>query len=138
MEETPVLSALEGGVLTLVNPEPEAAAKKPAAGGDAPDAAGEIDPQSLAMMQGVFKDMKMSLKVEIADGIAETDATHVDGNTVTLMDMAFGKLLANPEHMKKLSAMQMEESTPAEVAAAFKGVEGMKIETKDTVTVKVK
>ena len=134
----PMTFKYEGGVLTLVNPEPEAAAKKPAAGGDAPDAAGEIDPQSLAMMQGVFKDMKMSLKVEIADGIAETDATHVDGNTVTLMDMAFGKLLANPEHMKKLSAMQMEESTPAEVAAAFKGVEGMKIETKDTVTVKVK
>ena len=133
----PMTFKYEGGVLTLVNPEPEAAAKKPAEGGDAPDA-GEPDPQALAMMQGMFKDMKMSLKVEIVDGIAETNATHVEGNTITLMDMAFGKLLANPEHMKKLSAMQMEESSPAEVAAAFQGVEGMKIETKDSVTVKVK
>jgi hypothetical protein len=131
----PMTFKYEGGVLTLVNPEPEAAAKKPAEGGDAPDAA-EPDPQALAMMQGVFKDMKMSLKVEIVDGIAETDATHVEGNTITLMDMAFGKLLANPAHMKKLDALK--ESSPAEVAAAFKGVEGMKIETKDSVTVKVK
>jgi hypothetical protein len=38
--------------------------------------------------------------------------------------------------MKKLDALK--ESSPAEVAAAFKGVEGMKIETKDSVTVKVK
>jgi hypothetical protein len=134
----PITFKHEGGVLTLVNPEPEAAAKKPAEGGDAPDAAEEIDPQSMAMMQGLFKDMKMSLKVEIVDGIAETNATHVEGNTITLMDMAFGKLLANPEHMKKLSAMQMQESSPAEAAAAFKGVEGFKIETKDTVTVKMK
>ena len=135
-ESKPMTFKYEGGVLTLVNPEPEAAAKKPAAGGDAPDAAEEVDPQSLAMMQGVFKDMKMSLKVEIVDGIAETNASHVDGNTVTLMEMAFGKLLANPEHLKKLNAMK--DSSPAEAAAAFKGVEGFKIETKDTVTVKVK
>lgn len=129
----PMTFKYEAGVLTLVNPEPEAGARKPVEGGDAPE---EIDPQSLAMMQGVFKDMKMSLKVEIADGIAETNASHVDGNTVTLMEMAFGKLLANPEHMKKLN--ELKESSPAEVAAAFKGVDGMKIETKDTVTVKVK
>jgi hypothetical protein len=137
-EKKPMTFKYEGGVLTMVNPDAKAAAeaKKPAADGDAPDAAEEPDPQALAMMQGMFKDMKMSLKVEIVDGIAETNATNVEGNTVTLMDMAFGKLLANPEHMKKLTALQ--GSSPAEAAAAFKGVEGFKIETKDTVTVKVK
>jgi hypothetical protein len=132
---TPMTFKYAGGVLTLVNPE-QKAADKPAAGGDAPDAPEEIDPQSLAMMQGVFKDMKMSLKLEFPGGIAETTASHVDGNTVTLADMAFGKLLANPEHLKKLNAMQ--NAKPAEIAAAFKDVEGLKIETKDTVTVKLK
>lgn len=137
-ENKPMTFKYADGVLTMVNPDAKAAgeAKKPAADGDAPDAAEEPDPQSLAMMQGVFKDMKMSLKVEIVDGIAETDATNVEGNTVTLMDMAFGKLLANPEHLKKLNSLQ--DASPAEAAAAFKGVEGFKIETKDTVTVKVK
>lgn len=123
------------GVLTLVNPEQKADAKA-AADGDSPGAAEEVDPQSLAMMQGIFKDMKMSLKVEFPGGIAETTASHVDGNTITLADMAFGKLLANPEHLKKLNAMQ--DAKPAELAAAFKGVEGIKMETKDTVTVKLK
>lgn len=131
----PMTFKYEGGVLTLTNPD----AKGPAgaAEGEKP-AAGELDPQALAMMQGMFKDMKMSLKVEISDGIAETNAAHVDGNTITLAEMAFGKLLADPENLKKLSAMQMQEAGPAEVAAAFKGVDGIKIETKDEVTVKVK
>lgn len=130
-EAPPMTFKYEGGVLTMVNPEAKAKgdAEKPAE-------LEEPDPQSLAMMQGIFKDMKMSLKVEITGGIAETNATHVDGNTITLAEIAFGKLLANPEHLKKLNAMQ--DSGPAEIAAAFKDVEGLKIETKDTVTAKVK
>lgn len=132
-ESKPMTFKYEGGVLTMANPDAGAGAdeKKPA------DLA-EADPQAIAMMQAMFKDMKMSLKVEITDGIAETNATHVEGNTITLAEMAFGKLLANPEHMKKLNAMQMQEAGPAEVAAAFKGVEGIKIETKESVTAKVK
>lgn len=130
-ENKPMTFKYEGGALTMVNPDAGAGAdeKKPAD-------LEEVDPQSLAMMQGMFKDMKMSLKVEIVDGIAETNATHVEGNTITLAEMAFGKLLANPDHLKKLNAMQ--GSGPAEIAAAFKGVDGIKIETKDTVTAKVK
>jgi hypothetical protein len=130
-EAPPMTFKYEGGVLTMNNPDAKAKgdAEKPAE-------LEEPDPQSLAMMQGIFKDMKMSLKVEITGGIAETNATHVDGNTITLAEIAFGKLLANPEHLKKLNAMQ--DSGPAEIAAAFKDVEGLKIETKDTVTAKVK
>lgn len=130
-EAPPMTFKYEGGVLTLANPD----AKAPA-GGEKAEKLEEPDPQALAMMQGIFKDMKMSLKVELPGGIAETNATHVDGNTVTLAEMAFGKLLGNPEHLKKLNAMQ--DSSPAEVAAAFKGVDGIKIETKDEVTVKLK
>jgi hypothetical protein len=38
--------------------------------------------------------------------------------------------------MKKLSSMQ--NSSPAEMAAAFKGIEGLKIETREKITVKLK
>jgi hypothetical protein len=136
VETKPMTFKYEGGVLTLVNPDQKPAdeAKKP--GGDAPDDAEEPDPQSLAMMQQMFKDMKMTLKVEFPDGIAESTATHVAGNTVTLIEMPFGKLMADPANLKKLEGMK--DSSPAEVADAFKGVEGLKIETKDSVTVKVK
>lgn len=137
-ENKPITFTYKDGTLTLVNPELNKEAKKPAAGkeGDAPDGAEEPDAQSMAMMQGMFKDMRMALKIEIADGIAETDALHVKGDTVTLMDVAFGKLIADPANMKKLSSMQ--DSSPAEMAAAFKDIEGMEIETKEKVTVQVK
>lgn len=137
-ESKPITFTYEDGTLTLVNPELRKPTTKPAAGekGDAPDDAEEPDAQAMAMMQGMFKDMRMALKIEIADGIAETDATHVKGGTVTLMDVAFGKLIADPANMKKLSSMQ--DSSPAEMAAAFKGIEGLEIETKEKVTVKVK
>lgn len=137
-ENKPITFTYKDGTLSLVNPELNKEAKKPAAGkeGDAPDDAEEPDAQAMAMMQGMFKDMRMALKIEIADGIAETDATHVKGNTVTLMDVAFGKLIADPANMKKLSSMQ--DSSPAEMAAAFKGIEGLEIETKEKITVKVK
>jgi hypothetical protein len=138
-ENKPITFSYKDGVLTLVNPDakPDGEAKKPEGDkGDAPDEEAETDPQAMAMMQQMFKDMRMTFKVEVADGIAETNASHVDGNVVTLIDMPFGKLLADPANMKKLEAMK--DASPADAAAAFKDIEGLKIETKEEVTVKVK
>jgi hypothetical protein len=137
-ENTPITFTYKDGVLKLVNPDakPKEDAKKPEAEkGDAPDDE-ETDPQAMAMMQQMFKDMRMTFKVEIVDGIAETNASHVEGNVVTLIDMPFGKLLADPANMKKLEAMK--DASPADAAAAFKDIAGLKIETKEEVTVKVK
>lgn len=135
-ENKPITFSYKDGVLTLVNPDAKAEGEgaKPE-GGDAPDQE-ETDPQAMAMMQQMFKDMRMTFKIEIAGGIAETNASHVDGNVVTLIDMPFGKLLADPANMKKLEAMK--DASPADAAAAFKDIEGLKIETKEEVTVKVK
>lgn len=125
-EQKPVTFKYADGVLTLENPD-----NKPAA--DAAEKP-EIDEQQLAMAQGMFKDMKMSLKLEFPGGIAESDATHVDGNTVTLAEMEFGKLASDPAKLKKL----MELDDPAAAATAFKDVDGLKVEAKEKVTVKLK
>lgn len=141
-ENKPITFTYKDGVLTMANPDVKKAAgdaKKPEAGkeGDAPDdEGGETDAQSLAMMQQMFKDMRMTCKVEIADGIAETNASFAEGNVVTLIDMPFGKIISDPANMKKLEAMK--DSSPADAAAAFKDIPGLKIETKEEVTVKVK
>ncbi len=128
--DEPVAFTYKDGTLTFKRPDP----KKE----DAPDAGedAEIDPQELAMAQGMLKDMRMSLKLEIAPGIAETDATHVAGDTIPIMDMEFAKLVADPEKFKKFSKLKPE--TPAEMEKALEGVEGVKFETKPEVTVKVK
>lgn len=141
-EKKPISFSYKDGTLTLVNPElnPDSKkdAKKPAAGeeGDAPDEAPEPDAQAMAMMGKMFKDMRMALVIELPGGIDETNASHVEGDSITLMDMAFGKLIGDPANMKKLSSMQ--NSSPAEMAAAFKDIEELKIETKEKITVKLK
>lgn len=126
-EQQPISFKYEDGTLTLTNPQ-----NKPAEG-EKPEKP-EIDEQQLAMAQGMFKDMRMSLKVEFPGGIEESDATNVSGNTVTLAEMEFGKLVSDPAKLKKL----MELDDPAAAATAFKGVDGLKVEPKETITVKLK
>ncbi len=148
--EKPFTFDYKDGVLTMNNPSAEADAAKQAEAKKAmeeakanlpeglgiPDAEGPEAKQMQAMMMGMMKDMKMSLKINIVDGIAETDATHRDGNTVTLMDMNFGKLMENPEVMKDLQNLNMQD--PAEMQKKLASIEGVKAEMKKTVTVKVK
>ena len=122
------------GVLTITNPDPDkpdaATAKKPAG---APELG---DEQQQAMMKQMMGDMRISLKVVIEPGIASTDASNVDGNTVTLMEMDMGKVLENPEAFKKLQGA--DQKNPENVMAALKDIKGVKMEVKKEITIKVK
>lgn len=131
-KQPPIAFSLKDGTLTITMPEPDkAAGDKPA-----PDAAKEENPQMEAMMKQMLADMKMSFKLVIEPGIDETNATHHDGNTITLMEMEMGKLLENPETLKKLSAA--DQGNPDAAMQVLKGVEGVKMETQKKVTVKIK
>ncbi len=131
-DQKPVTFKYADGVLTLANPQNKPAKPEGAAG----DAKPEIDPAQLEMAKGMFKDMRMSFKVEMADGIAETNATHRDGNTVTLIDIEFAKLVEDPDKLKKM--MELNDEGPAAAAALFKDTPGVKFESKEELTVKVK
>jgi hypothetical protein len=148
--EKPITFQYKEGLLTLNNPsaepnaEQQAEAKKALEeakanlpeGAAIPDGDDPQAQQMQAMMMEMMKDMKMSLKINIVDGIAETNATHRDGNTVTLMEMNFGKLMENPEIMKELQKLNMQD--PVEMQKKIATIEGVKAETKKSVTVKVK
>lgn len=127
--DKPITFKYEGGVLTLVNPG------KPA-DGEKPEKAPEIDEQQLAMAQGMFKGMKTSLKVVFPDGIAESTASHVEGNTVTLAAIDFGVLAEDNKQLAKL--IKLNEQGPAAVAEGFKDAKGVTVEAKDSITVKLK
>ncbi|MGB8167056.1 MAG: hypothetical protein WCF18_06160 [Chthoniobacteraceae bacterium] len=86
------------------------------------------------MMQQMFKDMKISLAIEVAGRIVQTNAEYKDATRVTLMEMDFNKVLANPEKFKALTAAQPK--TIEEAKALVKGVDGIKAETQPTVTMK--
>ena len=131
-EEKPMTSQFSyaDGVLTVTNP---------AAGDEGAVDAGEApptDPAQMAQAKQMMSDMKMSMKLVVPGGIAETNATHVDGNTVTFMEMHMGKILEHPDAFEKLNQAQAE--SPAEMQAVLEGIDGMKGESKEKVTVKLK
>jgi hypothetical protein len=135
----PVVFTYADGKLTIKMPDQ----KKP----DAPDAPeapaaegpGKPDmdsPEAQAMMKQMFADMKVSLKLVVEPGIAETNATHKDGDTITLMEMNMGKLMENADTFKKLGKVNQQDPTAA--MEVLKGIEGVKVETKKEVTVELK
>lgn len=132
-EQKPVSFNYAGGKLTVTMPDPE----KPAADTPKPEGAPDLEnnPQAEAMMKQMLGDMKMSFKLVVEPGIAETDATHHEGKTITLMEMEMGKLLEKPDTLKKLSSV--DQSDPAAAMEVFKGIEGVKVETKKEITVTV-
>ena len=85
--------------------------------------------------QGTVRPRTQStLLPEVAGKITETNAAYSDGKRVTLMEMDFNKLLANPEKMKALT--KANPKTIEEMKALVKGVDGVKVETAPAVKIK--
>jgi len=119
------------GKLTIVQKLPK---EKGAADEKADEA--KMSDQEKAMMDGMkemMKDMRMTMKMKFATGIAKTNATYVDGDTITLADIQFGKLLSNPEKLKAMQSGNFEK-----MKKALEGTEGIKFEIKETVEVELK
>jgi hypothetical protein len=131
-QEQPVTFKFAKGTpaeLKIYMPEPKG--KDPKA--PAP-AEGKEDMQQMEMMKQFFKDMKMTMAVEVVGTIKETNAEYKNGSRVTLVEMDFNKLLADPEKFKKLA--KENPQTLQESKALLKGVEGIKMETTPEVKIK--
>lgn len=118
--------------LVIKNPESKLTADKKKDKKPEPDAPGG-DEMAMAMMQQMFKDMRVNVAVEVDGKIVKTDAEHVTGSRATLMEMDFNKLIANPEKFKALSKAQPK--TLEETKALVKGVDGIRVETKPKVMI---
>lgn len=135
-KQEPIAFTYKDGTLSVRMPKPEQPenAEKPAQ--EAPDKMPMDSPEAQAMMKQMMGDMKMTLRLIIEPGIAETTASHQDGNTITLMEMDFGKIVENADGLKKLGSVDQKDPTAA--MEALKGIAGMKFEPKQEITVKVK
>jgi hypothetical protein len=137
-KEEPMTFQFADGKLSVNLPQPKkddaAAEKKEEAKEGQPNL---DDPQAMAMMKQVMGDMKVGIKLVIEPGIAESNATHKDGNTITLMEMDMGKIVENADAMKKLMKMG-DEKDPKVAMEALKGVDGIKVETQEKITVSMK
>jgi hypothetical protein len=125
-EEEMMTFAMEDDVLTVMVPDP---AESDMAMGD-----DDMSEEQMAQMAPMLAGAKMSSKLVIDGGIAESNATFQDGDSITLMSINFDELLKNEEGMKAMKKLDGE--TREEVAKAVKEINGVEFETQEKVTVK--
>ncbi len=89
---------------------------------------------AMAMMKEMFKDLRISMAVEVEGRIIETNATFQEGSRVTLMEMDFGKLLANAEKFEEFAKSSPE--TLADAKAIMQDLEGIKAELNPEVSIR--
>lgn len=142
-ETKPITFSFKDGELTIINPQakkPDApAVEKNAEYQDTEDVAPDAAPEAAqmqAMAMGMMKDMKMTAKIVVESGIVETNATHHEGNTVTLMEMDFSKLMADPKFMEQMKGVDIQD--PSALQDKIKNIPGIKGEEKEKVTIKLK
>jgi hypothetical protein len=114
-----------GSTLTVtVNEKPKADTDKPSspAGGPSMD-----NPQMTEMMKTMFKGFKVSIDVEVAGKILETNADHVSGSRVTLLEMDLEALLSDEEKLKEVQKVLGPGASIAELKPYMKDVKGLKI-----------
>lgn len=89
-----------------------------------------------AMAKQMMADMSLSMKIVMPGGIEKTNATHVDGNTVTIMDVKVAKMFDQKAALKKISETAKTDKKAA--IAEFNKLEGIKMETNENVTISLK
>lgn len=94
------------------------------------------DEMAAMMLQQVFKDMKIKTAIEFEGQIVDTNATYREGAGVTLAEMDFNKVLADPAKFQALTKANPKSLDDAK--ALMKDVDGIKVETQEEVMVKFK
>lgn len=82
----------------------------------------------------MFSGLKMNLTINFSDDIDETDASFVNGNEVTVLQVDFSEILKHKDVMTKLQKSKPE--TMEQFKEAVGDIKGIKIEFKDKITIK--
>lgn len=101
---------------------------------DKGDMSPEMEEAELQMMKMMFRGMHFAIKIEFNGDIVDTNATNVEGNTVTLLDIDFDKIMNNPEKLKELNKKGPEGIEEAK--EILKDIEGLKFEFERDIMVK--
>ena len=113
--------------ITMPQAEPDqqkAAPGKPEAGAEA---ASQVPPEMMGMMQMMFKGMKVRVAVQVNGRIVKTDAPYHTDTTVTLVDVDMDTLMQDPTMLQALQGKLRPGASPEELQAALKDVKGVKM-----------
>ena len=95
-----------------------------------------VSDQDMKMMKAMYAGMKISVKVIVDGKIIETNATHKDGNVVTLSEMDFDVIMNNEEAFQALSGSK--EATDEEMKKSMQKFKGFKADMNEEVVIKFK
>lgn len=96
----------------------------------------EAEQKQIESAREVFKDFYIDITIKPEGEIVETNATYRDGNTITILEMDFSKLLQDEKQFASFAKKETE--TVEETKALLKGLPGFKIETNKKVVIKFK
>lgn len=120
--------------LEIVMPEPEGEEMEPAEEMPEEMEAPELSEEDMQGLASLYTDMRISVDVVVNGRIVDTDATHRDGNRVTLVDMDFNRILEQPDVMRRLA--RQEAGSISEVEQLVNDIPGIKAELKRRVQVR--
>lgn len=122
-------------LLILMNPEMDASLSAAS-----PVAKPQQNPEQLKiatnLMKEFFKGMRVFMAVDINGSVLATNATHRNEKRITLMDVDFDKLIANPKQFASFSALGFDPSSD-EMQKIMKRIPGIKLETQKEVAVSI-
>jgi hypothetical protein len=134
----PMTFALSGPTLTITNPEAD---KKKSGAPEKPKRSVDemaMMKSQMAMMKPMLAGMRLTVEVKGANGIASSDATHLDDGEIIYLDVQFDKLMNNTDAFGSFMEAADEDINMADAAAKFGKVEGLKIEGKRVVKAELK
>jgi len=86
-----------------------------------------------AMMMQALKDMRIAVRVQAEGTITDTNGKYRDGSKVTLMDVDFNKILADPAKAKQL--MKASDENSPENVKLLQSVPGVQFEAANPVII---
>jgi hypothetical protein len=133
-EELVTFSLNRGNPATLVVMMPQSEEEDEAEELDMEDAEGAPSSEELEGMTEFYRDMRIGFDIQVQGSIVETNATHRNGNTVTLMDIDFNQILSDPEATRRLIENQVDSLI--EVQDLVQNTEGISVEFQEEVSVR--
>ena len=118
-------------LLTIVNPVGKD--MKEPGGKEEKDEKEDVNDAQLGMMKEFLGGLKISVQLQVAGKIVKTNTPHVDGSTVTIIEMDFDKMLADSEKFKKLAKASPKSLDDAK--ALVKDFPGVKVCVDPEITV---
>jgi hypothetical protein len=144
-EELVMFSFTKGNPATLVirppkggsesETEPGEAGQEPTDGQQA-EQEGDGSEEGFEQMKEFLRGMKVTVQVAVDGDIEKTNASYVDGSTITVIDLSFDRLIDDPELMKQLQ--KSDEMSPAAAKEMLKNIPGIRVEMEEEITVTFK